>query len=68
MEHPRCKRGRDGASKYTIQENIASFKKFYTFLYEKVEVSKNELNEMKELIKEEKADWIEERLKITEII
>ena len=48
------------ASKYTIQENIASFKKFYTFLNEIGQVSKNELNEMKELIKEEKANWIEE--------
>ena len=48
------------ASKYTIKENIASFKKFYTFLNETGEISKNELNEMKELIKEEKADWIEE--------
>ncbi len=48
------------ASKYTIQENIASFKKFYTFLYEIGEISKVELNEMKELIKDEKSDWIEE--------
>ena len=48
------------ASKYTIQENIASFKKFYTFLYEIGEISKNELNEMKELIKDEKANWLEE--------
>lgn len=48
------------ASKYTIQENIASFKKFYTFLYEIGKVSIIELNQMKELIKEEKSDWIEE--------
>ena len=48
------------ASKYTIQENIASFKKFYIFLNEIGKVSKNELNEMKELIKDEKSDWIEE--------
>ena len=48
------------ASKYTIQENIASFKKFYSFLNKIGKVSKNELTEMKELIKDEKSDWIEE--------
>jgi len=48
------------ASKYSINENIASFKKFYTFLNEKGEVSKEELSEMKELIKDEKEDWLEE--------
>jgi len=48
------------ASKYTIQENIASFKKFYTFLNEVGKISGNELKEMKELIKDEKDDWIEE--------
>lgn len=47
------------ASKYTIQENIASFKKFYSFLNEIGKVSKIELAEMKELIKDEKSDWIE---------
>ena len=46
------------ASKSSIQENIASFKKFYTFLNEIGKVSTQELNEMKELIKIEKADWI----------
>ena len=48
------------ASKYTIQENIASFKKLYTFLCENGNTSKSDLNEMKELIKDEKSDWIEE--------
>jgi len=48
------------ASKYTIQENIASFKKFYSFLNEIGKVSEIELAEMKELIKDEKSDWIEE--------
>jgi hypothetical protein len=48
------------ASKYTIQENIASFKKFYLFLNEIGKVSKIELADMKELIKNEKSDWIEE--------
>ena len=48
------------ASKYTIQDNIASFKKFYSFLNKIGKVSKNELTKMKELIKNEKSDWIEE--------
>ena len=48
------------ASKYTIQENIASFKKFYSFLNVIGKVSNNELTKMKELIKDEKSDWIEE--------
>lgn len=48
------------ASKYTIQEYIASFKKFYSFLNEIGKVSEIELAEMKELIKDEKSDWIEE--------
>ena len=48
------------ASKYTIQENIASFKKFYSFLYEIGKVSKSELDEMKEMIKIGKSHWIEE--------
>ena len=47
------------ASKYTIQENIASFKKFYTYLNENKKVSDDELKEMKELIKDEKQYWIE---------
>ncbi len=48
------------ASKYTIQENIASFKKFYTFLNEIGKISKTELDEMKAIIKDEKLDWIGE--------
>jgi len=48
------------ASKYTIQENIASFKKFYTFLNEIDKISKTELDEMKAIIKDEKLDWIGE--------
>ncbi|HFA50195.1 MAG TPA: hypothetical protein ENJ95_14385 [Bacteroidetes bacterium] len=38
------------ASKYTIQENIASFKKFYTYLYEAGKITKEELKEIKDLI------------------
>ena len=48
------------ASKYTIQENIASFKKFYKFLNEIGELPDKELVEMNELIKYEKDYWIEE--------
>lgn len=48
------------ASKYTIQENVASFNKFYSFLNEINKISKNELNELKQLIKDEKSYWIEE--------
>ncbi|MBC8384592.1 MAG: recombinase [Candidatus Cloacimonetes bacterium] len=48
------------ASKYTIQENIASFKKFYTFLNEIGKIDDDDLEEMKEFIKEEKEFWLEE--------
>lgn len=47
------------SSKTAIRENIASFKKFYTFLNEKGEISDEELKEMKELIKEEKEEWFD---------
>ena len=48
------------ARKSSIKSNIASFKKFYTFLNEIGKISKTELNEMKALIKEEKDDWLEQ--------
>lgn len=48
------------ASKSSIKENIASFKKFYTFLNEQGKVSNEELNEMKTIIKEEKDIWLDE--------
>ncbi len=48
------------SSKYTIKENISSFKKFYTFLHEIKKISKDDLDGMKEIIKEEKDEWIEE--------
>ncbi len=47
------------ASKYTIQENIVSFNKFYTFLNEIGKIEDNDLKEMTELIKGEKDYWIE---------
>ena len=46
------------ASKTTILENITSFKKFYTFLNEIGKITEEDLNEMKNTIKEEKNDWI----------
>lgn len=46
------------ASKAAINENIASFKKFYTFLNEKNLISAKELEEMKALIRDEKEFWI----------
>ncbi len=48
------------ASKNSILENIASFKKFYTFLNEINKISTSDLNEMKKMIKEEKNEWIKE--------
>jgi site-specific recombinase XerD len=47
------------ASKSSIIENIASFRKFYTFLNEIGKVSDEDLMEMKELIKDEKMYWID---------
>lgn len=48
------------ASKYTVAENIAGFKKFYTFLFEKGSITKHDLDWMKEIIKDEKEDWMDE--------
>ena len=46
------------ASKYTLQENIASFQKFYNFLYEIGEISASDLQEMQEMIKSRKKLWL----------
>ncbi len=46
------------ASKASINENISSFKKFYTFLKEKGIISADELADMKALIRDEKQFWI----------
>ncbi|HHE37746.1 MAG TPA: recombinase [Candidatus Cloacimonetes bacterium] len=48
------------SSKYTIQENIASFKKFYTYLNEIGKIDDDDLEGMKEFIKDEKKFWLEE--------
>ncbi|MCC5944193.1 MAG: hypothetical protein JJT94_04610 [Bernardetiaceae bacterium] len=46
-------------SKYSIKENIASFKKFYTFLFEKGSISAEYLNKLKQTIKHQKEDWLQ---------
>lgn len=46
-------------SKSSIRENIAGFKKLYTFLCERGHTSKSDLQEMKDLIKTEKSDWLD---------
>ncbi len=46
------------SSKYTIKENIASLKKFYSFMTEIGKTSKENLTEMMDIIKEESEDWI----------
>lgn len=48
------------ASKYTIQDNATGFIKLYTFLHEKGSITKEELMDMKEMIKEKKPYWIGE--------
>ena len=46
------------SSAYSIKENIASFKKFYTFLVETGRTAAEDLNDMLERIKEESSEWI----------
>ncbi|GAA5263484.1 hypothetical protein [Methanocalculus sp. MC3] len=41
-----------------INENASSLKKFYQFMFEKGEITKEEFTELKETIKEEKPEWI----------
>lgn len=41
-----------------INENASSLKKFYQFMLEKGEITKEEFTELKETIKEEKPEWI----------
>ena len=43
-----------------IKTNAASLKKFYTFMFEKGYISSENLEELKEMIKEEMPDWLEE--------
>jgi hypothetical protein len=41
-----------------IKSNAASLKKFYTFLYEINQLSKEDLDELKEIIKDKMPEWI----------
>jgi intergrase/recombinase len=47
------------SSVYQINGYCTSFKKFYTFMHENGHIDLDTLEEMKEVIKEEKADWID---------
>lgn len=46
------------SSQAHIKSNAASLKKFYAFMYENGEVSKADLEELKEEIKEEIPEWL----------
>ncbi len=47
------------ASQSSIKANASSLKKFYSFLLEKGLIDKDDLNEIKETIKEEMTEWLE---------
>ena len=47
------------ASVFSIKENIASLKHFYTFMHEIGQIKIDELLEMKEEIKDSKDEWLE---------
>jgi intergrase/recombinase len=47
------------ASESSIKSNATSLKKFYTFLLEKGLIDKEDLQQLKETIKEEMDDWLE---------
>ncbi|MCP4542889.1 MAG: recombinase [Chloroflexi bacterium] len=46
------------ASAASIKSNAASLKKFYTFLHEREMVSRDDLDMLKETIKEEMPEWL----------
>lgn len=46
------------SSESSIKSSAASLKKFYTFMYEKQEISKESLTDLKKIIKEEMPDWL----------
>ena len=48
------------ASQASVKSNAASLKKFYAFLLEKGLIEKEDLNELKETIKDEMPEWLEE--------
>ena len=47
------------ASQSSIKANASSLKKFYSFLLEKGLIEKDDLNELKETLKEEMTEWLE---------
>ena len=46
------------ANKSAIKENAASLKKFYQYLYEDNKVSEEDINTLKESIKENMSEWL----------
>jgi hypothetical protein len=46
------------ASPGAIRENAASLKKFYTFMHEQGHIDTDDLQELKETIKEEMPEWV----------
>ncbi len=46
------------ASQSSIKSNAASLKKFYTFIYEKGLIEKQQLANLKQTIKEEMPEWL----------
>jgi len=46
------------ASRTSIKSNIASLKKFYQFMLQRGEISSDAYDDMKEMIKEEKEEWL----------
>jgi len=46
------------SSRTSIKSNIASLKKFYQFMLQQGEISKDAYDDMKEWIKEEKEEWL----------
>ena len=41
-----------------IKGNAASLKKFYTFMFEKGEIEQDDLDDLREIIKEEMPNWV----------
>ncbi|NOX08707.1 MAG: recombinase [Gammaproteobacteria bacterium] len=46
------------ASRSTIKGNATSLKKFYTFMHEKKQIDKEDLSDLKEVIKEDMSEWL----------
>lgn len=46
---------------------VASFKKFYTFMCERGEIEEEQLEDMKDMIKEEMPEWIENMRRYDEL-